>query len=471
MSEKGEHGGASYTPQPIDTSGIDLNGSLQHLREVLAENVHDRYVLGRLAEGWVLGPERDDQAMTNPTLVPYAELSEGEKEFDRNTAEQTLKAILKLGYRIEDPPEQHFLDRYASKARSTWDASGGGVRGVRQVLALRAEGFHWGSDPGLYCELTGTALAAGDLSLVYDLAREGLRAIDEPQSYRLRLARDRALAKAHEGRHDEAEKELREWLQLCDRGTPERRDLASALGRLFKERWYEGHLEEHLEEAIHWYGVGAEEGDGDVFPVINVATLHAMGGRIEEARKWARRVVEAGDDSAWGLASQGEALLILGETDQARDRYTRYYQARRGSPRDVAATRKQAEHLLEALGGESHWLDDSLPLPSVLVFAGVVPDTGPDECRFPREEEDRVRSEIRRYLEKLQPVAVFCSAAAGSDILLLEEAAALKIETQVILPASAKEFRIQSVEPFGADWAERYDASSRAAAVESSASD
>jgi hypothetical protein len=33
-------------------------------------------------------------------LKPYSELSEGEKEYDRITAMETLKAILTLGYVI-----------------------------------------------------------------------------------------------------------------------------------------------------------------------------------------------------------------------------------------------------------------------------------------------------------------------------------------------------------------------------------
>ena len=87
----------SYAPEPIDTAGIELNGSLQHLREILAENVHDSWALGRLADGWSWGPERNDEKRTNPTMVLYSDLPEGEREYDRTTAEQTLKAILKLG--------------------------------------------------------------------------------------------------------------------------------------------------------------------------------------------------------------------------------------------------------------------------------------------------------------------------------------------------------------------------------------
>jgi class 3 adenylate cyclase len=449
--EEGHQGAAGYTPEPIDTVGVELNGSLSHLREILAENVHDNYVLGRLAEGWSLGP-RDDVRKTNPTLVPYADLSEGEKNFDRKTAEETLKAILRLGYRIEDPPEQQFLDRYAGKARKVWDESGGGVCGVRRVLRLRAEGFHWGSDPELYCELTAASLAAGDHTLVYDFANEGLRVVDEPRC-KLMLVRDRALALAHEGRVEEAEEQLLGWLGRCQEGSAERREIASALGRLSKGAWYADGSAESLAQAIHWYRIGFEEGDGDVFPAVNVAALHAMGGDAEQARIWAEKVITVGDESVWGLASRSEALLILGDVEAAANCYRRYFTAQRNSPRDIAVTRMQAERLVAALGCGSGWLDDSLPLPKILVFAGVVPGGS----RFPESEEARVRAEIRSELERLRPVAIYCSAAAGSDILLLEEAAALRIETQVILPAVAEEFRKFSIEPFGGRWAERFD--------------
>ena len=55
---------------------------------------------GRVAEGWTYGPERNDRLKTHPGLVPYRELSEAEKEYDRATAREVLKAILTMGYTI-----------------------------------------------------------------------------------------------------------------------------------------------------------------------------------------------------------------------------------------------------------------------------------------------------------------------------------------------------------------------------------
>ncbi len=93
----------AYAPSPIDTHGVTLPPELEALAERLAEHVHDVWAEGRMAEGWTYGERRDDDAKTHPGLVPYAELSEAEKDYDRRTAEGTLKAVLGLGYAIEPP--------------------------------------------------------------------------------------------------------------------------------------------------------------------------------------------------------------------------------------------------------------------------------------------------------------------------------------------------------------------------------
>jgi hypothetical protein len=92
---------SQYAPQPIDTDEVELPADLRNLTERLAENAHDHWALQRMSEGWRWGETRNDQARTHPNLVPYDELSDSEKEYDRKTAMETLKAILKLGYRVE----------------------------------------------------------------------------------------------------------------------------------------------------------------------------------------------------------------------------------------------------------------------------------------------------------------------------------------------------------------------------------
>lgn len=89
-----------YEPKPIDTSDIKLSEELISLTEKIAENVHDVWAAGRIKEGWVYGEKRDSTLKTTPCLVPYDELPDSEKEYDRNTAMETLKLIVKLGYSI-----------------------------------------------------------------------------------------------------------------------------------------------------------------------------------------------------------------------------------------------------------------------------------------------------------------------------------------------------------------------------------
>jgi len=89
-----------YTPNPIDTTNASLDNDIMALSEVLAKNTHDIWAAGRIAEGWTYGEVRDDANKNHPCLVPYEELSESEKEYDRATSMETLKTIVTLGYVI-----------------------------------------------------------------------------------------------------------------------------------------------------------------------------------------------------------------------------------------------------------------------------------------------------------------------------------------------------------------------------------
>ena len=92
-----------YKPNPIDTADIVLPNELLELTERIAENTHDVWAVGRIKEGWTYGPVRDEERKKNPCLVPYDELPESEKEYDRNTSLETIKIILKMGYSIIPP--------------------------------------------------------------------------------------------------------------------------------------------------------------------------------------------------------------------------------------------------------------------------------------------------------------------------------------------------------------------------------
>ena len=134
-----------YQPSPIDTSSIQLPQGLEELTEELASNTHDIWARGRQAEGWTRGPQRDDEKKHHPGLVPYEALEESEKEYDRETALESIKAILARGYRImppvdrapapapeDSPPVTSSLLRHVdgTHPKRILALDGGGIKGV-----------------------------------------------------------------------------------------------------------------------------------------------------------------------------------------------------------------------------------------------------------------------------------------------------------------------------------------------------
>lgn len=89
-----------YKPNPIDTSDINLSEDIQSLVEKIAENAHEIWAAQRIKEGWVYGAIRDDSLKQSPWLIPYCDLPENEKEYDRLIAIENIKTILSLGYEI-----------------------------------------------------------------------------------------------------------------------------------------------------------------------------------------------------------------------------------------------------------------------------------------------------------------------------------------------------------------------------------
>ena len=90
-----------FEPEPINCDDVILSDEIKELAELLAKNTHQVWAKGRIEEGWVYGEERNDEKKQTPCLVPYEELPENEKEFDRATALETLRLIRKLGFEIK----------------------------------------------------------------------------------------------------------------------------------------------------------------------------------------------------------------------------------------------------------------------------------------------------------------------------------------------------------------------------------
>lgn len=89
-----------YEPSPITLDDVELSDDLTELQEAIAENAHEIWAKARTDQGWTYGPERNDPKKETPDMVPYCNLPESEKLYDREMAMQTLKLVKKLGFEI-----------------------------------------------------------------------------------------------------------------------------------------------------------------------------------------------------------------------------------------------------------------------------------------------------------------------------------------------------------------------------------
>lgn len=93
-----------YRPRPIPTEHIVLSDEILQLVELLAENAHDIWAEERLLDGWTFGPERDDTERRHPCLIPYTQLAERDRDYDRQMVIGSIRAILALGFTISRSP-------------------------------------------------------------------------------------------------------------------------------------------------------------------------------------------------------------------------------------------------------------------------------------------------------------------------------------------------------------------------------
>lgn len=90
-----------YIPKPINVDDVLLSNDVAALTEYIAENAHEEWAKQRLKEGWTFAPKTNKKRKQSFDLVPYCELLDKEKEYDRKMAMNTLKVLYKFGINIE----------------------------------------------------------------------------------------------------------------------------------------------------------------------------------------------------------------------------------------------------------------------------------------------------------------------------------------------------------------------------------
>ena len=68
--------------------------------ERLARQEHERWMRDRIADGWSYGEVRDDEGKLHPSLIDYDELSEDEREKDRDAIRDLPRMLAEAGFEI-----------------------------------------------------------------------------------------------------------------------------------------------------------------------------------------------------------------------------------------------------------------------------------------------------------------------------------------------------------------------------------
>nr|XP_033467469.1 ryanodine receptor 2-like isoform X2 [Epinephelus lanceolatus] len=116
---------AAFTPTPVDTSQIVLPPHLERIREKLAENIHELWVMNKIELGWTYGVVRDDNKRQHPCLVEFSKLPEQERSYNLQMSLETLKTLLALGCHV-GLADEHAVEKVKSmKLSPTYELSGG----------------------------------------------------------------------------------------------------------------------------------------------------------------------------------------------------------------------------------------------------------------------------------------------------------------------------------------------------------
>jgi hypothetical protein len=277
----------SYKPDPIDTSSVKLTPEILELTERLARNAHETWARQRLGEGWSYGPQRDDRRKEHPCLVSYGELPDSEKTYDRQTAMETVKMLLALGYTIERPGAGAAVStsgaRLIDATRALAKLGSAPLNDLIKVWVGRDS--VWSSSAENFSALGERLLHTGDPLFAYDVVSEGLKHF--PSHTRLRQLLGLSLARAHA-----TEAANRVLHALFDEGYRDE-ETVGLLARTFKDLAAQSPDEAerrlHLRKAFELY-TASYRSHGSYWTGINAATMALLCGEDYQAADLARGV-------------------------------------------------------------------------------------------------------------------------------------------------------------------------------------
>jgi tetratricopeptide (TPR) repeat protein len=196
--------------------------------------------------------------------------------------------------------------------------------------------------------------------------------------------------------------------------TPE---LCASLARIYKDLWKVARdprkRSQYLARSHSLYVEAAEKFDRagieheSSYSWINAASTAVFMARRDRAVDYAEKArslcmalltSDSSRSTHWVEATLGEAMIILGDTHQARIHYQRAQETATCRDSHIGTMRKQARLALEYCGFDRGTLDADFNVPKVCVFSGHMLDRpGQETARFRPADIDSVQSQISHY--------------------------------------------------------------------------
>jgi class 3 adenylate cyclase/tetratricopeptide (TPR) repeat protein len=202
------------------------------------------------------------------------------------------------------------------------------------------------------------------------------------------------------------------------------------------------------------------------YPGVNAATMSWLTGQREQAQELARRALGSAEgfgehgrlDDYWALVTKGEALLLLGRDDEARDCYAKAVSLPDVKHGEIVSSLQQLLLLQDNGFTVPAAVLGLLRPPTVVMFVGHrIDEPGRRPPRFPPALEGTVRNALDSCLEKIDARIAYCSAANGSDILFIEAMRDRDAEVNIVLPFHHDDFIKVSVDRAdGRRWVSRF---------------
>jgi class 3 adenylate cyclase len=293
----------------------------------------------------------------------------------------------------------------------------------------------------------------GELLLEFDLAERGL--VEYPDDVWLRHRAVLALART--GSTDEARRRFAAY----GLATVDTEDVQALRARIAKDAALStdgAGRQREAARAAALYGA-IFEATGGYYPGVNAATLTLLAGQREDARRLARRVLEAlrreDRDSYYVAATEAEAAMVLGREAEARAALRRAAAAHGGDYGALSTTRRQLRLVCLAVGLDPGVLSE-IAGRSVVHFCGHRIAPPGLNGRFPASAEAAVAKRIAAEVAVDPPGFAYGSLASGADIMCAEALLAVGAELHAVLPFAADEFIRRSVADGGPEWVARF---------------